>query len=48
MGKCNIRVIIVILPQVSPGTHLTTNPDGKDEQLGRLGTDSPGSESNLG
>lgn len=36
------------LPQVSQGIHLLTNPNEKDEQLVKLGTDCPGQGLNPG
>ena len=44
----DIRVSTVYLPQVSPGTRLSTNPKGMDEQLGGLHANSSGKDSSPG
>lgn len=45
-GQCGIQVLIVCLFQVSPGSRLSTTLNGKEVQVGELGTDYPSCDSN--
>lgn len=36
--QCNIQVSTVYFPQVTPGTHLSLNPNEKEEQHRHLNT----------